>query len=92
MKTKINFRQTRKIQRVYNEWERREEVVWLNYEPGVVHDWRFLGQTFREREAIKRKRARWSARFVREPVAVQQALLMELLSAFRGRLDWRVET
>lgn len=70
---------------------RREEVVWLNYEPGVVHDWRFLGQTFREREAIKRKRARWSARFGREPVAVQQALLLELMSAFRERVNWGVE-
>jgi site-specific DNA-adenine methylase len=68
----------------------REEIVWLNYEPGLVHDSRYLGHTFRERQAIKRKRARWSARFSREPVGVQQALLSDLLSAFRRGWNGRV--
>lgn len=61
----------------------REEVVWLNYEPSLLHDSRYLGHTFRERQAIKRKRTRWAARFCREPVFVQQALLSDLISAFR---------
>ena len=69
----------------------REEVVWLNYEPGLVHDSRYLGHTFRERQAIKRKRMRWSARFGREPMVVQQALLSDLLSAFQRRANGRVE-
>ena len=69
----------------------REEVVWLNYEPGLVHDSRYLGHTFRERQAIKRKRTRWSVRFGREPVGVQQALLSDLLSAFQRRANGRVE-
>jgi hypothetical protein len=69
----------------------REEVVWLNYEPGLLHDSRYLGHTFRERQAIKRKRARWSARFRREPVGIQQALLSDLSSAFRGRGKERVD-
>lgn len=60
----------------------REEAVWLNFEPAVLHDVRFLGETFREREAIKRKRARWVSRFRREQLGVQQAILADLASAF----------
>jgi site-specific DNA-adenine methylase len=61
---------------------RRDEIVWMNYKPGVLHETRFLGFTFRDRQSIKRKRARWSARFRREPLGVQQALLSELSLAF----------
>ncbi len=60
----------------------REEVVWLNFRPSVVHDTRFLGETFHERQSIKRKRARWVSRFRGEPVGVQQALLADLSNAF----------
>lgn len=63
---------------------RREETVWLNFEPSVLHDTRFLGETFRDRQTIKRKRARWVTRFRREPVAVQQAILTDLESVFGG--------
>ena len=68
---------------------RREEIVWLNFEPAVVHDTRFLGDTFRDRQAIKRKRARWLSRFRTEPVSVQQAILADLSGAFVGD-DWRL--
>jgi site-specific DNA-adenine methylase len=61
---------------------RREETVWLNYEPAILHDTRFLGKTFRDRQTIKRKRARWMSRFRREPVGVQQAILSDLSSVF----------
>lgn len=63
---------------------RREESVWLNYEPTVLHDTKFLGETFRDRQAIKRKRTRWLSRFRSEPVGVQQAILADLSSAFAG--------
>jgi len=63
---------------------RREETVWLNFKPAVLHDTRFLGETFRDRQTIKRKRARWVSRFRREPVGVQQAILVDLSSAFAG--------
>lgn len=63
---------------------RREETVWLNFEPAVLHDTRFLGETFRDRQAIKRKRARWLSRFRRESVGVQQAILADLSSVFTG--------
>ena len=64
---------------------RREETVWLNYTPTILHDIRFLGDTFRERQAIKRKRARWGAKFASEPVAVQQAVLTDLTKIFRQK-------
>lgn len=63
---------------------RREETVWFNFEPTVLHDTRFLGETFRDRQTIKRKRARWASRFRNEPLAVQQAILADLLSVFAG--------
>ncbi len=53
-------------------WEKREytvmtrahtqatECLWTNYtEPRALHDYSFLGNTFREREKIKRKVHRW---------------------------------
>ena len=65
----------------------REESLWLNYSPAEVHDVRFLGHTFRDRQGIKRKRQRWLARFSREPLNVQQALLLDLNGAFAARRD-----
>jgi DNA adenine methylase len=69
---------------------RREEAVWLNFEPAVLHDTRFLGETFRDRQTIKRKRARWVSRFRQEETGVQQAILADLSSAFADRA-WRIK-
>ena len=69
----------------------RQEEVWLNFEPGPLHDTRFLGRTFRERQSIRRKRLRWAARFSNEPVGVQQALLADLASAFRLRVGQKLK-
>jgi len=63
---------------------KRVETVWLNFEPAVLHDTRFLGETFRDRQTIKRKRTRWVSRFRREPVGIQQAILADLSTAFTG--------
>lgn len=42
------------------------EIVWLNFPPPrELHDYRFLGQTFREREVIRRRIQRWKKRFSR---------------------------
>lgn len=36
------------------------EYLWMNYrEPLELHDYRYLGQDFRERQDIKRQRQRW---------------------------------
>lgn len=39
------------------------ECLWCNYsEPAQLHDWRYAGQSFRQRLAFKRLAARWLAR------------------------------
>ncbi len=39
------------------------ECLWLNFpEPAELHDWRYAGQSFRQRLAFKRLAARWLAR------------------------------
>jgi site-specific DNA-adenine methylase len=65
---------------------RREEVVWMNYQPALLHETTFLGETFRDRQTIKRKRLRWAARFSREPLEVRQAVLSDLSRVFLGSL------
>ncbi len=52
------------------------EWIWMNYPaPLELHDYRYLGDTFRGRERIKRKSQRWVARLKRMPVLERQALL-----------------
>ena len=55
------------------------ERLWMNYpEPVQLHDLRYLGSNFRERERIKRKRARWRARLAKlDPL--ERAAIMECL-------------
>lgn len=51
------------------------EVVWYNYPtPIELHDYRYLGDGFRERERIKRKIARWTAKLAKMPILERQAL------------------
>lgn len=53
-----------------------EECLWMNYpEPSLLHDYRFLGSDFRDRERIKRKTARWTARIAGLPTLERVALL-----------------
>lgn len=41
----------------------REEVVWMNFEaPSRLHDPRYRGETFRDRQTIKRRQARLRSR------------------------------
>lgn len=52
------------------------EWLWMNYSaPGELHDYRYVGDTFRERERIKRKTNRWVSRLQSMPVLERQALL-----------------
>ena len=63
----------------------REERVWMNYpEPVALHDYRFLGDDFRERERIRRKRLRWRRRLARMDVLERRAILAEI----RELGDW----
>lgn len=52
------------------------ETVWTNYpEPVRLHDYSFLGDNFRERERIQRKKKRWVARLEKMPILERRALL-----------------
>lgn len=55
------------------------ERIWMNYPaPAELHDLRFLGGNFRERERIKRKKARWQAKLGKlDPL--ERAAIMECL-------------
>ncbi len=51
------------------------ECLWMNYpEPVALHDYRFLGDNFRERERLKRIRHRWRERLQRMPLLERLAL------------------
>ena len=55
------------------------EWVWYNFDrPVRLHDYRFLGDDFREREKIKRQQKRWSTKLKKMPLLQRQALLSVL--------------
>jgi len=56
------------------------ECAWTNRGPvEYLHDSRYAGATFRERERIKRKRQRWLRRFAAMPAGERQVVLEALL-------------
>jgi DNA adenine methylase len=62
----------------------RTEWLWSNFpEPVALHDYRYLGASFRERERIKRKKQRWTSRLHRLPMLERQALLAAIDDAWR---------
>lgn len=53
----------------------RREFVWCNFNSDLpLHDTRFVGDGFRERERIKRKRSRWVSRLAAMPAAERQVI------------------
>jgi len=67
----------------------RAEWLWYNFpRPLELHDYRYLGEGFRERERIKRKKARWTAKLASMPVLERQALLAAIAST-AGTADGR---
>lgn len=65
---------------------RRIEHVWMNYGHGLeLHDVRFLGDGFRERERIKRKRNRWQRRFLAMAPGERQVISEALAAAVEVR-------
>jgi len=56
-----------------------EEWLWMNYpEPFELHDYRYLGENFRERERIKRRKLRWKNRLQTMPPLERYAILSEI--------------
>lgn len=52
------------------------ESLWMNFpEPFALHDYRYLGGNFRERERIKRKRDRWRDKLAIMPTLERMAIL-----------------
>ncbi len=52
------------------------EWLWMNFpEPFELHDYRYLGENFRERERIKRQQARWRNRLEKMPALERYAIL-----------------
>ena len=61
------------------------EYVWLNFpEPLELHDYRYLGQGYRERERIKRKKTRWARRWAEMPAQERYAILSALHELYGG--------
>jgi DNA adenine methylase len=63
------------------------ECLWMNYpEPVLLHDYRYLGRSFRERERIKRRQARWKKRLMMMSPLERAALLEAIEDLHRGAL------
>jgi hypothetical protein len=55
------------------------EWLWMNYpEPMLLHDYRYLGCNYRERERVKRKIVRWVNRLAHMPLLERMALMSAL--------------
>jgi hypothetical protein len=53
----------------------RTEHLWCNFpEPVELHDYRYLGRNFRERQDLNRMRKRWIAKLRKMPILKQRAL------------------
>ena len=62
------------------------EWLWMNYpEPFELHDYRYLGQNFRERERIKRKQARWADR-LRRMTPIERYSMLDTIEHLRCSL------
>ena len=60
------------------------EWLWFNFpEPIALHDYRYLGEDFRERERIKRKKLRWVNRLHTMPTLERRALLNAIGEAWK---------
>lgn len=66
----------------------RNEYLWMNFEqPEFLHDSRFAGWDYRERERIKKKAKRWTFNFMTMPTAERQAIIEEIQKVDKGTLE-----
>jgi DNA adenine methylase len=60
---------------------RREELLWCNFpEPSELHDYRYLGLDYRERERIRKRRARWLVMLSQMSVLERAAVVSDLVA------------
>lgn len=75
----VSFQATTRGRTSATEW------LWMNFpEPDQLHDYRWLGETFRERERIKRKIQRWQKNLSRMPRLERLALSAALAEVDDG--------
>lgn len=62
------------------------ECIYFNYDPPtILHDYRYLGNDFREREKIKGSRKRIISKFKRMPATIRNDILTELIEMIPGK-------
>lgn len=67
---------------------KRTEVVWCNFDPPeLLHDSRFAGADYRERENISRKKKRWAAKFAKMSRPERQAIVAALAGCDRAAVE-----
>jgi len=60
----------------------RQEILWFNFDPPAeLHDYRYLGDGFRERERINRKKKRLIAKLQRMDLFERQAVMAAIDAA-----------
>jgi hypothetical protein len=60
---------------------KRPELIWANFEFSTdLHDYAPVGTDFRDRERVRRKAARWTARLSRLPDLERRALISALIA------------
>jgi hypothetical protein len=68
----------------------REECVWMNFpQPTELHDASYLGATFRERQAVKRRHQRMVERFDRMDPVEREHVLQMLDAQYRTQVVTR---
>lgn len=61
------------------------EIIWMNYDPPVqLHDYRYLGDDYRERERIRKRKRRWAAGWARMERLERLAVLAAMQEAGLG--------
>ena len=60
----------------------RTECLWMNFPPPLeLHDYQYLGEDFRERERIKRKKTRWASKWRSMPLLERRAIMAAIREA-----------
>ena len=69
----VTFSAMTRAGKVATEW------LWMNFpEPLELHDYRFLGSTWRERDRMKQRRKRWKARLLAMSVLERHAMMLAI--------------
>jgi len=71
---------TIEIPTVKRNGKRSIEVLWMNYpRPNQLHDYRYIGRNYRERERIKLKIKRWTNKLEHLPILERAAIIDSVL-------------